>query len=312
MVQRRSAWLYVALLLLLGVTGLGFGLAAGYAKQEPPVLLPLPSRHAPVVYEDSQRLSSLKVMDDDGMRQPAPGHVPSRHGMALIMDDMGYNMDAVRRALALPYPVAISIIPNAPYARRAAELAHRSGHVVMLHLPMEPVNKWYGRHMDGAFLRSGMSRVELRRIMLADLARVPYAAGVNNHMGSRLTALKLPMRWVMDVCREKGLFFVDSRTSRKSVAAGQAREAGLIWGERRVFLDDSLDPDDLRASWRMAQGSLLHNGFVIIIAHPHPETLNFLEHQVKLADVRRMVSLERALVSAHATRLAAGRPSHAQ
>jgi len=299
--RRHSLWLYTALL-VLALSGLSLYLASEHEKriQTAPTFSLKPP---PVIYEDARRLSALKVMDD--VRKHERKSIPSRHGIALILDDMGYDTGALRRILALPYPVAISILPGAPYARRIAEIAHRAGHVVMLHLPMEPENPWYQQRMDGAFLRAGMNQGAVRRVMLDDLARVPYATGVNNHMGSRLTTMAAPMRWVMDICREKGLFFVDSRTSRNSVAARLAMESGLSWGERRVFLDDSLKLDDLRASWKAAQRRASRNGFVIVIAHPHPETLDFLAHQVRQEDAKQIVPLKTLLMAGHAARFAA-------
>ncbi len=264
------------------------------------------SESPPVVYEDMQRLSALK--DFDRRRKTERKVHPSRQGIALILDDVGYNLKELKRALKLPYPIAISVIPDAPYAVRAAEMAHASGHIVMLHLPMEPSSPKYSHRMDNAFLRVGMSRSDVRRIMLDDLARIPYVAGVNNHMGSRLTALKAPMRWVMNVCREKGLFFVDSRTSKDSVAAALAREVGLSWGERRVFLDNSLRMGDMEASWQIARRKASHHIPVIVIAHPHSATLNFLETHVKASDIRHILPLKRILFAGRTTRFVARNP----
>jgi len=246
-----------------------------------------------VIYEDIQRLSTIQ----DHLSEPhkVKQKINITRGMALILDDVGYDLEALKRVLKLPYPIAISVIPNAPYAIQAAELAHASGHVVMLHLPMEPSNPVYSIQMDGAFLRVGMSKDDVRRIMLDDLARVPYVAGVNNHMGSRLTALEIPMRWVMDICHERGLFFVDSRTSKDSVAAKLAREAGLSWGERRVFLDNSLNMEDMEASWQAARRKVSRHIPVIVIAHPHGATLDFLETHVRASDANHILPLRQLL-----------------
>ncbi|MDQ6957821.1 MAG: divergent polysaccharide deacetylase family protein [Mariprofundaceae bacterium] len=299
--KRRPFWLYATLTVLLVVLGLTLWLGTKHNQQAQSFVASLPES-PPVIYEDIQRLSALKVLEEAQKYERRMGSF--HQGIALILDDVGYDLEALKRVLKLPYPMAISIIPNAPHAIRAAEMAHAAGRIVMLHLPMEPSNPKYSHQMDDAFLRVGMDRNDVRRIMLADLARIPYISGVNNHMGSRLTALETPMRWVMDICRERGLFFVDSRTSKDSVAAKLAREAGLTWGERRVFLDDSLRAEDMAASWRLAKRKMSHHIPVIVIAHPHEATLNFLETHVGTNDVRSILPLKRLLFAGHAAHVA--------
>jgi len=301
--KQRPLWLYTALTILLLVLGLMVWLGAGSPRRSTQGSIAYSPKSPSVVYEDVQRLSALKALD--GTRNTKQKAHPSQQGIALILDDVGYNLKELKRALKLPYPIAISVIPDAPYAVRAAEMAHASGHIVMLHLPMEPFSPKYSHQMDSAFLRVGMSRDDVRRIMLGDLARIPYVAGVNNHMGSRLTTLKAPMRWVMNICREKGLFFVDSRTSKNSVAAELAREAGLSWGERRVFLDNSLRTEDMEASWRIARRKASRHIPVIVIAHPHDATLNFLETHVEASDVKHIFPLKRILFAARTIRFVA-------
>ncbi len=294
--KRRPSWLYATLTVFLAVLGLTLWLGAEHNQRTQGSVASLPES-PPVIYEDTQRLSALKVLDEAQKHEQRIGS--SHQGIALILDDVGYDLEALKRVLKLPYPVAISVIPNAPHAIRAAEMAHAAGRIVMLHLPMEPSNPTYSLQMDDAFLRVGMERDDVRRIMLADLVRIPYVAGVNNHMGSRLTTLEAPMRWVMNICRERGLFFVDSRTSKDSVAAKLAREAGLTWGERRVFLDDSLRAEDMAASWRLAKRKMSHHIPVIVIAHPHEATLNFLETHVGTNDVHPILPLKRLLFAGH-------------
>jgi len=298
--KRHPFWLYATLTVLLVVLGLTLWLGAEHNHQTHDSVVSIPES-PPVIYEDIQRLSALKVLDAVQQHEQRTG---LHQGIALILDDVGYDMEALRRALRLPYPMAISVIPNAPHAVRAAEMAHAAGHIVMLHLPMEPANPKYSHQMDDAFLQVGMGRNDVRRIMLADLGRIPYVSGVNNHMGSRLTTLEIPMRWVMSVCRERGLFFVDSRTSKDSVAAKLAREAGVSWGERRVFLDDSLKVEDMEASWRLAKHKMSRHIPVIMIAHPHDATLNFLETHVGINDVHPILPLKQLLFAGHTAHIA--------
>lgn len=286
----RPYWLYaslsVLLLLLLVLVWLAKGnMHRSAASQAVPkhVLVP---QQPPVVYEDDRISSQLRVMESPP--QAVVRH--ARHGIALILDDAGYDLDAVRRAVSLPYPVTVSVMPDTPHAREAAELTHASGRIVMLHMPMEPANPKYQARMDAEFLRVGMDREQVQQLLLHALQQVPYVVGINNHMGSLLTTMPQPMHWVMSVCRRKHLFFVDSRTSKDSVAAVEARQARLSWGERRVFLDDG-GLDDMKLAWKAALRKMKQEGVCIVIAHPHTDTMTFLEHRIPKRDQKLIVPL---------------------
>jgi uncharacterized protein len=223
----------------------------------------------PPVYEDFSHVP--ETVPATGL--PA-AHV---HGLALILDDVGYDLPALRRALALPYTMAISVLPDAPHARQAAEMAHAAGRIVMLHMPMEPDSIHYQKLMDDSFLRVGMPDGEIRSLLLTALGKVPYVQGMNNHMGSLLTSMAEPMAVVMQVCRQKHLFFVDSRTTAASVASTMAARAGIPWGSRQIFLDDQTNPAYLQQMWNKALACEQRHGACIVIAHPHHQTLDFLE-----------------------------------
>lgn len=247
-----------------------------------------------VVYEEFQKAPARpsvkalpKISRAHALRQ-------AETGIALIMDDVGYDLHALERVLALPFGVTISILPDAPYAAESAEMAHQAGSTVMLHLPMEPSNPKYRARMNESFLKINMSEVQIRDHFIQALEQVPYVEGMNNHMGSLLTTLEEPMRWVMALCRERGLFFVDSKTAHNSIASNIAAEQGIEWASRRIFLDHTVEDEDLRLAWKSALKCAKLKGSCIVIAHPHAETLNFLEQQVQegdLAYIRPLTSL---------------------
>jgi polysaccharide deacetylase 2 family uncharacterized protein YibQ len=205
-------------------------------------------------------------------------------GIALVLDDVGYDLKALKRVLALPFPVAISILPDSPKAAEAATMAHEAGKVVMLHLPMEPTTPKYRARMTDAFLHMNLNEAQVRERFYLALQQVPYVTGVNNHMGSLLTTLEAPMKWVMQVCKEHSLFFIDSKTSHNSVAANIASQYGLAWATRRIFLDHTVEAEDLRLAWGAAVRCAEQKNSCIVIGHPHAETLNFLEQQVAEKD----------------------------
>jgi polysaccharide deacetylase 2 family uncharacterized protein YibQ len=279
MAELKRLPLWITALLVVMMTVLFFALGARVQHQQARLSAPAPE----VTFEEPARpeMATAKspVIAETPLQKPPqmPLIAVAGPGIALIIDDVGYNLKALSRILKLDVPVSISVLPDSPYAARAATMAHQAGQLVMLHLPMQPLTPKYRNHMTDAFLRVEMSDNELRRTFARDLSQVPFAEGVNNHMGSHLTQLEKPMRQVMALCQEQGLFFVDSITSGKSVAASLASEMGLAWASRRIFLDHNINQSAMLEAWRMARACANAGGQCIVIAHPHPETLAFLE-----------------------------------
>ncbi len=287
---RTPYWLYAVLAFLLVLLVVVVILPADEAQKRPASAAPVKpfdlqiEKRPAVVYEEFHKAPARPATKP--LPLPSANHTGS--GIALIMDDVGYDLNALRRVLALPFRVAISILPDSPYAAEAAIMAHEAGSTVMLHLPMEPSNPKYRARMNGSFLKIDMNEDQVRDHFIQALNKVPHVTGVNNHMGSLLTTLEEPMRWVMEICKERGLFFVDSKTAHNSVAAKTAVAQGVTWASRRVFLDHTVDEEDLRLAWKSAMKCAKRKGSCIVIAHPHAETLNFLEQQV-LEDERGVV-----------------------
>ncbi|MES0372092.1 MAG: divergent polysaccharide deacetylase family protein [Mariprofundaceae bacterium] len=294
--KKRPHWLPAVLALLLTMLVLVVLLPT---DQEEPVLAPTAVQNMGSTPVSNSFLNSEKQLnfayeeltEQKSLQAPKETPIPLKNGfpesgIALVMDDVGYDLKALKRVLALPFPVAISILPDAPGAQKAAVMAHEAGEIVMLHLPMEPTSPKYRSRMTDAFLRTDMNEAQVRELTTLALQQVPYVAGINNHMGSLLTTLEDPMKWVMKICRERSLFFVDSKTSNSSVAANIASEYGLAWGSRRIFLDHTVDAEDLKMAWAAAVRCAEQKGSCIVIAHPHAETLSFLEQQMSKKDHR--------------------------
>ena len=199
--------------------------------------------------------------------------------VAILIDDIGYDPEALRRLLAIEAPLAFSVLPHTPHARSSAEAAHRAGREVLLHLPMEP-HGFPDRDPGRGALFSSMTAQEIRRTLLEDLKSVPHARGVNNHMGSKFMEKRVPVRVVFGLLRERGLYFVDSLTTEASVARELASEASLRFAQRDRFIDDAEDRS--RAAVYLAE--LLHardtRGELLLIAHPYPETISALEDAI--------------------------------
>jgi len=308
--RRLPFWLGLVLAVVLAALILMLSLVPQPEQGIQPARVPLPAKHVAVNKQSKATAPKTieKVIEEESsalsltLTEPPTGIKPSvRHGLALILDDVGYNIAALERVLALSVPVAVAVLPDAPHAEKAAKLAHRAGQVVMLHLPMQPEDP--SLQMSDAFLLESMSESALRDTFLRDMAKVPYVEGVNNHMGSKLTQLEGPMRQVMQQCEQKGLFFVDSKTSSNSVAANVAASMGIRWAARQIFLDHIMTPEAMDAAWQHARACVSKGRRCIIIAHPRAASVAFLESHLTKEDAAEMVSIKQLL---------RGSPKHTQ
>lgn len=207
--------------------------------------------------------------------------VPVRPRMAIIMDDLGHEMHSAKSLIDIQMPVTFAILPYTAQANSVARIAHQNGYEVMLHIPMEP--RGYPAIDPGpdALLKS-MGSVALKNQLRKWLDEMPYVVGGNNHMGSRLTEEADSMAAVMEVLRERGLFFVDSRTSADSVADIEARRVGVPTTLRDVFLDNVREVPAIAREIRKLAGMARRRGSAVGICHPYPETLEALRQEAEV------------------------------
>lgn len=215
---------------------------------------------------------SQAANDADAVTQPR---------VVIIIDDIGNSYEQGLAAINLPGPVTYAVLPFSAHGKELAELAHEKGKELMLHAPMS--NTHHLRLGPGA-LTDALSEHEFKRVLNASLDAVPFAIGLNNHMGSSLTQKELPMRWVMQVAKQRGLFFVDSRTTAKSIAWEVATAAGVPTFKRDIFLDHLQTREFLQAQFFKAIRIARQYGQAILIGHPYPITTEFLAEAIPVLD----------------------------
>jgi len=199
--------------------------------------------------------------------------------IALIIDDVGHSVSAVRPFFELGIPITFSILPHLRFSERLAEKAHAIGHEVMLHQPMEP----HSRSIDpgpGALLLSHRPQ-ELITIIDANIMSIPFAVGVNNHMGSRFTESKKNILETLEIFKERNFFFVDSYTSCHSIAFDTARELDMTTACRNEFLDIRSERDFVFLQLVKLKKHALRFGKAIGIGHPKPATVDALRDFVR-------------------------------
>jgi len=215
--------------------------------------------------------------------------------IAIILDDAGYSLskDALN-LLKEGFPITVSILPGLSCSKETAEIVYKNKGEVMLHLPMEAKNNGKIKGVIG----SGMDRETIKETTKKAIEDIPYCVGVNNHMGSKATADKETTEAVLSVIKEKGLYFVDSLTTPKSIAYKLSREMGLLTGKRDIFIDNDNSEKKVFSSLSQLIKIARKRGYAIGIGHIYKnstisvlkeELPNFAKEGIELVPVSKIL-----------------------
>ncbi|MFO7667582.1 MAG: divergent polysaccharide deacetylase family protein [Desulfobacterales bacterium] len=216
--------------------------------------------------------------------------------VAIIIDDLGYDNNLAKNYLELGIPFTFSVLPFSPFQKSIAKAAHEKGIEIMLHLPMEADEYSQVSPGPGALL-TDMPPDKLIEQLNNDIDDIPFIKGVNNHMGSKMTAVDTQMYQIFTVLKKRGLYFVDSRTTAMTICGPSARLLKVPFAERDVFLDHRQDSDFIRNQIKLLVKIADKQGEAIGIIHPHHATykviremLPYLQKKVNLVPASKIVS----------------------
>jgi polysaccharide deacetylase 2 family uncharacterized protein YibQ len=262
-----------------------FVLPAPEASHPWPPLFKKPSKEEVVQSTAADPVISPSAMSEmDALPKPPK--------IAVVIDDVGYNRRGMDASLALPLPVVLAILPETPYAKKAAKKARLQERVIILHAPMENEREL---KLGPGGLYVKMDEQSFKATLRADLDSVPDVTGANNHMGSLLTTHRQHMEWVMDVMAERSLFFIDSLTSAKSVAHVVATERGVPTVTRDVFLDNVRTQKAIDLQFQKLLKKAHEHGSAIAIGHPYPETTDYLQKRLNAPLSAQLVTINQLL-----------------
>jgi len=221
--------------------------------------------------KDTVTIITDKLYVPDTTEEKAPA---VQGKLAFVIDDFGYNKAAIHTFRLVKLPLTFAVLPNLPHSREAAETGYKDGRKILLHLPMEAESS--GVTEEKQVIRSSMSDEQIQKSLYEMLAAVPHVIGVNNHQGSQATADPRVMRLLLSVLNERGYFFIDSRTSGRSIAYDTARQMGVLTGENRLFIDNKNDLNAIKEKIREAAEIAKRDKTAIVIGHARPYTAEAL------------------------------------
>lgn len=196
--------------------------------------------------------------------------------LAIVLDDWGYNLNNLGYLDQIKRPLTISVLPHLPYSQTVADEAGRRGLEVILHLPLEPYPSEKVR-LEANTIMVNMGQDRVKAVLDDDLNDVLGAAGLSNHMGSKATGDSRLMGIIFKEIKGRGLYFLDSLVSGKSVGPSLSRQMGVKFVKRDVFLDNSSDPAYIKGQISKLKAAAKRQGYAVGIGHDRPNTLMVLK-----------------------------------
>ncbi len=221
-----------------------------------------------------------KIQPGPQLRETAAGPNPvavmapgAHFKIAIVLDDFGYNYKNVEAVIGLNRPVTFSILPNLPYSKVIAQRAHEKKYESILHLPLEAHKEERVPSVEINTIMVSMKKEEVLELLNKAIESTPFILGVSNHQGSRGTEDTILMKIIFRELKKRGLFFLDSMSSGKSICKQAAADEALRFARRDVFLDNKEDYLYIKSQVLLLIKKAKKNGYAIGIGHDREKTV---------------------------------------
>lgn len=186
--------------------------------------------------------------------------------IAFVIDDAGQSVSNLKKYTSLPFDISVAVLPGLSHTKDCAYVVRAAKKELLLHQPMQAEN--LNLDPGPCAIKPDMSTFEIAQIVKTNLDELgPGVKGMNNHEGSLITGNVIKIGAVLDVAAERGIYFLDSRTTAASMARQAALERDMNIKERDVFIDDIVNRDKMLEQIYRGIGIANKKGKVIMIGH---------------------------------------------
>lgn len=267
---------------------------------------PVPVKKTPPKKQPADQSAFTPVITDepDIAQAPAtvvPKRVPSgkKAYVAFVIDDWGYSTKNCQYLREIKNPVTVAVLPNLPHSGDVMQCAHEANKEIMLHLPMEAHHN-SDEYPPDYLLKTSMSPIKVDHLLSDILDKMPLVVGVNNHMGSKATEDRTMMSTVFKQLKHRGLFFMDSRVTSKSICGPLAQQVGLPFASRDVFLDNVNERSAILKEMADLVKIAKKRGKALAIGHDRTLTMQVIqesipslkEQGIELVTVKEFINLK--------------------
>lgn len=246
-------------------------------KVQPPVQKKVeePKKVVPPVEEKATEKQPEKIVEKkETVEKPKPVKQENKFNLpkaknnatlVFVFDDGGQNLYDLQKFLELPFPITIAVLPKLKYSAEAAKRVRNSGHELILHQPMQAINR--SVNPGPGAITPEMTEEEVRKMLLSNINEIGPIAGMNNHEGSAITADIAKMEVILKTASDCGIFFLDSRTNVNTVVPLVAKEMGYNYYERNIFLDNEKTRENALMELKKGLDIANKKGSAVMIGH---------------------------------------------
>ena len=203
--------------------------------------------------------------------------IPAKGKIAIVIDDFGYNLNNLPLLKTIKQPITVSVLPHLSYSQTMAENLNALGFEVILHLPLEPKERY---RLEKDTILTGMSDETIKAVTNRALDGIPFIRGVSNHMGSKATQDRRTMSIVFQELKKRRLYFLDSLVTGKSVCRNIAKETGIAFARRDIFLDNEPDTAYIKGQLNKLKARAQRLGEAVGIGHDRRQTIEVLKEVI--------------------------------
>ena len=236
------------------------------SEQKTPAVAPTPSKQEPAKKDEPAPAVPAKTPEPNA--QAGGFDFPQAQNgavLCVVFDDGGQNVSQLKKCVVLPFPVTVAVLPRLAHSAESAQIVRQSKNEVILHQPMQAVNLKV--NPGAGAIKPDMTAAEVAATLSQNIAEIAPIAGMNNHEGSLITEDEVLVSLILEVAREKGIYFLDSRTSSATKIPSAAMQMGMGWYQRDIFLDNKKTRENYLAELKKGLDIANKKGHVIMIGH---------------------------------------------
>lgn len=239
---------------------------------------------------EASSFGRLPIVGPDGRRPMDQYARPwsGAHGtrIAIVVSGLGLSQTGTQRAIQqLPEEVTLAFAASGNSLQRWMQEARRSGHEILIQVPLEPFDYPANDSGPDTLLTSKSVAKNIESLHRA-MGEITNYTGVLNYQGGRFLSDANALEPVMRDIGKRGLLFLDDGTSAQSKTAAIAKGTETPYAFADVQLDGQVDFNAITNKLDELERVAKRNGQAIGVASAFDESIDAISKWTEEAAMR--------------------------